>query len=330
MVFGSCSDNSNNSGSTNSESIPTTPIINYAVTHYFAHDTSLFTEGLLFHNGQLFESTGSPDELPQTKSVVGISDLETGKFNTKIEIDKSKFFGEGIVFLNNKLYQLTYKNQVGFIYDAKTFKQIGQFKYSNKEGWSLTTDGTYLIMSDGTNNLTYLDPVNFSPIKTLSVTEKGYPVDKLNELECIKGFIYANIWMSDFIVKIDPDEFHASVPLIGCYDALKFIFDFYKRPSFQKLTDSTAIILENHFKMVSERMGYKVLPSESDLAGLAWRSRVMEKNFDRAFTFLQLYIRLYSESPTAYDNMGQFYEAKGDIGKAKTFYEKAKQLRGQK
>ncbi len=206
MVFGSCSDNSNNSGSTNSESIPTTPIINYAVTHYFAHDTSLFTEGLLFHNGQLFESTGSPDELPQTKSVVGISDLETGKFNTKIEIDKSKFFGEGIVFLNNKLYQLTYKNQVGFIYDAKTFKQIGQFKYSNKEGWSLTTDGTYLIMSDGTNNLTYLDPVNFSPIKTLSVTEKGYPVDKLNELECIKGFIYANIWMSDFIVKIDPAD----------------------------------------------------------------------------------------------------------------------------
>lgn len=203
MLFGSCS---GNSGSANSEPVPTTPIINYAVTHYFAHDTSLFTEGLLFHNGQLFESTGSPEELPQTKSVIGISDLTTGKFTPKIEIDKSKYFGEGIVFFNNKLYQLTYQNQVGFIYDAKTFKQTGEFRYANKEGWSLTTDGTYLIMSDGTNNLTYLDPVKFSPIKTLDVTENGYPVDKLNELEFIKGFIFANIWMSDFIVKIDPSN----------------------------------------------------------------------------------------------------------------------------
>jgi glutamine cyclotransferase len=203
IILNSCSDNSTNSSSETSESIPSTPVINYAVTHYFAHDTSLFTEGLLFHNGHLFESTGSPEELPQTKSVIGISDLTTGKFSPKIEIDKSKYFGEGIVFLNNKLYQLTYKNQVGFIYDAKTFKQIGQFKYANNEGWSLTTDGINLIMSDGTNNLTYLDPVKLTPTKILRVTEKGYPIDKLNELEFIKGFIYANIWMSDFIVKID-------------------------------------------------------------------------------------------------------------------------------
>jgi len=206
MLFGSCSDNSNNSSSTNSEPIPTTPIINYAVTSYFVHDTSLFTEGLLFHNKQLFESTGSPDDLPQTKSLIGISNLTTGKFSSKIEIDKSKYFGEGIVFLNNKLYQLTYKNQIGFIYDAKTYKQIGQFKYSNKEGWSLTTDGNFLIMSDGTDNLTFLDPVKFNPIKSLSVKENGYPIDKLNELEFIKGFIYANIWMSDFIIKIAPSN----------------------------------------------------------------------------------------------------------------------------
>jgi len=204
IFFNSCSDDSSNSSSETSQFTLATPFINYAVTHYFVHDTSLFTEGLLFHNGHLFESTGSPEEFPQTKSLIGISDLTTGKFSSKIEIDKSKYFGEGIVFLNNKLYQLTYKNKVGFIYDAKTFKQIGQFKYSNKEGWSLTTDGTNLIMSDGTNNLTYLDPTTLTQTKTLSVTEKGYPVDKLNELEFIKGFIYANIWMSDFIVKIDP------------------------------------------------------------------------------------------------------------------------------
>jgi len=206
ILLNSCSDSSTNSEPETSESTPSTPIINYSVTKYFAHDTSLFTEGFLFHNGQLFESTGSPEELTQTKSVIGISDLVTGKFNSKIEIDKSKYFGEGIVFLKNKLYQLTYKNQLGFIYDAKSFKQIGQFKFSNAEGWSLTTDGTNLIMSDGTSSLTYLDPIKVTPIKALKVTEKGYPVDKLNELEFIKGFLYANIWTSDIIVKIDPSN----------------------------------------------------------------------------------------------------------------------------
>lgn len=202
-LFSGCSDNSANSRSETSESIPMTPIINHMVTNYFVHDTSLFTEGLLFHNGHLFESTGSPSELPQTKSLIGISDLATGKFSPKIEIDKNKYFGEGIVFLDNKLYQLTYKNQVGFIYNAKTFKKIGQFNYSNAEGWSLTTDGASLIMSDGTNRLTYIDPVKLVPTKTLIVIEKGFSVGRLNELEFIKGFIYANIWMTDLIVKID-------------------------------------------------------------------------------------------------------------------------------
>ena len=214
IFLNSCSGDSENSGSETSQFIQPTPVINYAVTKYFAHDTSLFTEGLLFHNGHLFESTGSPEDFPQTRSLIGISDLATGKFTSKIEIDKSKYFGEGIVFLNNKLYQLTYKNKVGFIYDAKTFKQIGQFKYSNSEGWSLTTDGTNLIMSDGTDVLTYLDTTKLTPAKTLRVTENGYPVDKLNELEFIKGFIYANIWTSEFIVKIDP----ANGEVVGKFD----------------------------------------------------------------------------------------------------------------
>ena len=203
-LLGGCSDNSANSNSKTAESVPVTPIINHKVINYFAHDTSLFTEGLVFHNGHLFESTGSPSELPQTRSLIGVSNLETGKFSPKIEIDKSKYFGEGIVFLNNKLYQLTYKSQVGFIYNAKTFRKIGEFNYSNAEGWSLTTDGTSLIMSDGTNILTYIDPVKLVPTKTLKVTEKGSSIGKLNELEFIKGFIYANIWTTDLIVKIDP------------------------------------------------------------------------------------------------------------------------------
>ena len=180
--------------------------INYFVPHYSPHDSSLFTEGLLFHDGQLYESTGSPDDLPRTRSLVGITDLNTGKFEKKIELDKVKYFGEGIVFLGNKLYQLTYKNQIGFIYDAKSFRKIGQFTYDNKEGWSLTTNGKDLIMSDGTSNITFLDSTNLKPIKLLHVSENGIPLENINELEYIKGFIYANIWMKDYVVKIDPNS----------------------------------------------------------------------------------------------------------------------------
>jgi glutamine cyclotransferase len=205
-ILSSC--NSNNGSATTPDTSTTnttaTPVINFAVKNYFPHDSALFTEGFLFHNGQLYESTGSPEDLPQTRSVVGITDIATGKFTKKIEIDKSKYFGEGIVFWHDKLYELTYKNQTGFIYDATTFKQTGQFKFANKEGWAFTTDSINLIMSDGTANLTYLDPTNFQPVKTLAVTENGQPEENLNELEFIKGFIYANIYTTNFLVKIDP------------------------------------------------------------------------------------------------------------------------------
>jgi glutamine cyclotransferase len=206
FLFAGCANNGEKTGTDEPASSPSIPHISYSVTKYFRHDSSLFTEGFVFHEGQLFESSGAPEDLPQTRSVIGISDLKTGKFSPKAEIDRNKYFGEGIVFLHGKLYQLTYKNQVGFIYDAKTFKQTGQFNYANAEGWSLTTDGTSLIMSDGTSNLTYLDAAKLSPVRILKVTEKGYPVDDLNELEFIKGFIYANIWMKDVIMKIDPQS----------------------------------------------------------------------------------------------------------------------------
>lgn len=184
----------------------TAPLINYAVIKYFPHDINLYTEGLLIHKGQLFESTGSPDDHPQTKSVIGIIDLATGKMNQKVEIDKRKYFGEGIVILNGKLYQLTYTNQVGFIYDVNSFKKLGQFTYANIQGWSLTTNGKDIIMSDGTDILTFLDSASLKPINTMSITENGIPVKKINELEFIKGFIYANIWQTDIIVKIDPSN----------------------------------------------------------------------------------------------------------------------------
>lgn len=182
----------------------TTPLLPYTIVKKFPHDTTAFTEGLLFHQGKLLESTGAPEYLPYARSSFGWADLEKGKLEVKAELDKQKYFGEGIVVVQNNLYQLTYTNQVGFIYDATTFQQKGQFSYANKEGWGLTTDGKHLIMSDGTNRLTFLDAKDQHLVKTLEVTENGYAADRLNELEYIKGYIYANVWMTNSVVKIDP------------------------------------------------------------------------------------------------------------------------------
>lgn len=178
---------------------PVTPAIEYKETNYFFHDNSLFTEGLLMHNGQLLESTGNTK-----RSFIGISDLRSGKFIKKTALTDSTLFGEGIVVFNNKIYQLTYTSRIGFIYDVNTFKRTGQFTYNNKEGWGFTTDGTNLIMSDGTDTLTYLDPNELKPVKKLLITENGSKRDSLNELEYIKGYIYANVWLTHHIVKIDP------------------------------------------------------------------------------------------------------------------------------
>ena len=182
------------------------PTIDYVYIKSYPHDTTSFTEGLLMHNGDLFESTGSPIELPWTKSLFGIVDLSTGKIDTKVKLDRVKYFGEGITFLNGKVFQLTYKTKVGFIYNATTFKKIGEFALPGKEGWGLTTDGTNLIMTDGTNLLTYIDPNTLQVIKAIPVSENGYVKDNLNELEYIKGYIYANIWMTNAIVKINPAD----------------------------------------------------------------------------------------------------------------------------
>jgi glutaminyl-peptide cyclotransferase len=181
----------------------TTPVINYSLLKSFPHDTNSFTEGLFYCQGRLFESTGSPEELPQTKSVVGVLDTLSGKISIKTRLEK-KYFGEGIATLNGRVYQLTYRSNIGFVYNIKTFNKIGDFKFQNKEGWGLTTDGISLIMSDGTNVLTYLSPEDFKVQKKISVTDISGSVDLLNELEFINGFIYANIFTTNKIVKVDP------------------------------------------------------------------------------------------------------------------------------
>ncbi len=201
LFFIDCNNN-NSSTPVDINAVTKTPLINYAVINSFPHDTTLFTEGLLFHNGQLFESTGSPEELPRTKSLIIKNDLATGKFDKEVEINKTKYFGEGIFFFNNKLYELTYKNHVCFVYDANTFKLLDSVHYTNNEGWSLTCN-KQMIRSDGTDTLTYINPQNFKKVKTLEVTDNGTPLNNLNELEYINGFIYADVWKTNFIVKID-------------------------------------------------------------------------------------------------------------------------------
>jgi glutamine cyclotransferase len=182
------------------------PIIDYVYVNSFPHDTNSFTEGFLIHNGNLYESTGATPGLPQTKSLFGIVDSSTGVIDAKVELDRKIYFGEGITFLGDKVYQLTYQAKIGFIYDSKTFKEIGKFDLPTKEGWGMTTDGKDLIMSDGSNKLFFLDAKNLAVNKTISVTYNGVVVDKLNELEYINGAIYANVWVTNSIVKIDPEN----------------------------------------------------------------------------------------------------------------------------
>jgi glutaminyl-peptide cyclotransferase len=198
-------DASSNTGQNDKTTDNTPPLINYTVVTALPHDTSSFTEGLLFHNGQLFESTGTEPSMPESRrSLFGIVDPQTGKIAKKAELDRNIYFGEGITFLNDKVYQLTWTTKKGFIYDANTFKKTGEFTIPVKEGWGMTTDGTSLIMSDGSSNISYVDPNTFRLIKVVGVTDNNGPVSNINELELINGYLYANQWQTNYILKIDP------------------------------------------------------------------------------------------------------------------------------
>ena len=204
VVFSFVASNNNSDAYDANAIASATPTINYSLINTYPHDTTSFTEGFLIHDGKMYESTGFTEELPQTRSLFGEVDSITGKINVKAELDKKKYFGEGIVFLHNKVYQLTYRTKIGFVYDAATFKQLTSFSFPNAEGWGMTTDSMHLIMSDGTDKLTYLDTTKLKPVRTINVTDEEGPVVNLNELEYIKGFIYANIYTTNYIIKIDP------------------------------------------------------------------------------------------------------------------------------
>jgi len=203
-LLAECNTNNNAGDTDKQEATKTTPVINYSLINICPHDTTAYIEGFLMHGGKLYESTGYTDELPQTNSLFGEVDLKRGKINRKVQLDTSKYFGEGIVFLHNKWYQLTYKTKVGFVYADTTFKQLSTFILPVKEGWGMTTDSTSLIISEGSDIITYAEPVSLIATKKIAVTEQSEPLDRLNELEYIIGFIYANIYGTSYIVKIDP------------------------------------------------------------------------------------------------------------------------------
>lgn len=171
------------------------------IVNTYPHNSTSFTQGLEFYDNILFESTGDPNRTAAT--MVAQVELESGKIIKKNGLDAS-YFGEGITIMDGVLYQLTWTQQKCFMYDPKTLEiKTKEFTYTG-EGWGLCNDGQYLIMSDGTERIVFRDPKNFQVVKTIEVYDNVGPRSKLNELEYINGKIYANVWMLDIILEIDP------------------------------------------------------------------------------------------------------------------------------
>lgn len=177
------------------------PVQGYRVVASYPHDPGAFTQGLFFHDGFLYEGTGL-----HGRSSIRKVELETGRIVQAVELPE-EFFGEGITVWGDRLIAITWQEQTAFVLDLKTFKLWRKFSYTG-EGWGLTQNGRELIMSDGSAELRFLDPQNFRELRRLRVTAGGKPVAQLNELEWVDGEIYANVWQSDRIARIDPKTGH--------------------------------------------------------------------------------------------------------------------------
>jgi glutaminyl-peptide cyclotransferase len=171
----------------------------YRVIDEYPHDPTAFTQGLVLDDGVLFESTGLHGQ-----SSLRRVELETGIVLQRHDL-APEYFGEGITTFGDRIIQLTWRSRTGFVYDRESLAPQREFSYET-EGWGLTDDGTRLIMSDGTASLHFLDPFTFSPLSSVPVTWRGAPVDRLNELEYIEGHVFANVWLTDRIAVIDPED----------------------------------------------------------------------------------------------------------------------------
>jgi glutamine cyclotransferase len=200
-AFGACSDTERAADDAAPDStrapIVRTPTYGYEIVAVYPHDPRAFTQGLQWHDGRLFESTG------QVKaSNLREVELTTGRVLRQQDLEEP-YFGEGIVILGDELFQVTWQNGKAFTYNPQTFARQKTFSYDG-EGWGLTTDGSAVIMSNGSSTLIYRDPATFKALKAITVTDKGVPVSQLNELEWVKGEIWANVWTTDRIARIDP------------------------------------------------------------------------------------------------------------------------------
>jgi glutamine cyclotransferase len=169
----------------------------YTIVNVYPHKSRAWTEGLVIYRGKLYESTGLYGH-----SSLRLVDLATGSVLMKRKLP-AKLFGEGLTFLNGEAWQLTWKENRVLLFDPASFAKVGRFSYKG-EGWGLTTDGRYLVMSNGTSQIRFRDPATFHSVRAINVTENGQPVDRLNELEWVNGLIWANIWLLPDVVIIDP------------------------------------------------------------------------------------------------------------------------------
>lgn len=173
--------------------------VSYEVVASYPHDPKAFLQGLVFHDGGFYESTGQFG-----RSSLRRVELQSGKVLKKVDL-ADEYFGEGLAMVGDRLVQLTWQTHRGFVYERDTFRKIGEFTYQS-EGWGLCYDGKNLIMSDGSDTLTYMDATTFEPVKKLRVTMNGRAMKNLNELEFIEGEIWANVWHEDLILRINPES----------------------------------------------------------------------------------------------------------------------------
>ena len=171
------------------------PVYGYKVVKVFPHDQEAFTQGLVFHRGALYEGTGLLG-----KSSLRKVDLATGRILKKVQLP-DQYFGEGITPWEDKIIQLTWRSRIGLVYERETFQLLREFNFFS-EGWGITQDGKNLIMSDGTSFLYFWDPHSFKEVRRIQVHDHGMPITRLNELEYIKGEVFANVYLTDRIVRI--------------------------------------------------------------------------------------------------------------------------------
>jgi glutaminyl-peptide cyclotransferase len=218
LFLSACSNGSTETGENDPPATPPVPApqnIGFKIDNVYPHDTSAFTEGLQLVDGKLYEGTGD-----YANSALQIAEIKTGKVLLQHKMGTAQIFGEGIQVFKDKIYQLTYQNHLVYVYDKKDItKPIKTLEWPG-EGWGMTNDGNSLIVSDGTTYIYYVNPADFKVYKSIKVLDNNGPVDSINELEYIDGFIYANIWLTDKIIKINPANGHV-VGVMNCVGLLQ-------------------------------------------------------------------------------------------------------------